>query len=198
MSLMSPGILSHLTLPLSNSPPIKSISPAQKECCGGPYYTIGHIQSQTKALSAEGPWWHGAMCVGLCCTLALTDLLEDSILYWNWPWQLSSSHVTPFEGCSVQVLYLCFLESCMKMTVLCLRRYASHQQSSQKYVGLLLCLFSHGLEAHFWSVGSRCRWEVNHSVVQLSSEILTLLSSPLLSLTHFWPQQAQEIYSPLH
>lgn len=33
----------------------------------------------------------------------------------------------------------------------------------------------------------RCRWEVDHSPVQLSLEILTLLSNPLLSLTHFGP-----------
>lgn len=36
----------HLLSYWSNSPPIKSISPVQKErCCGGPYYTTGHIQS---------------------------------------------------------------------------------------------------------------------------------------------------------
>lgn len=120
----------HLLSYSFNSPPIKSISSSERRML---WRTILHNWSypvpQIKALSAEDHWWNGTVCVGLCSALALTDLLEDSFQCWNWPWQLSSYHFTPFEGCRVQVLYLCFLESCMKMTILCFKRCASHQQS---------------------------------------------------------------------
>lgn len=121
--------LTRLTVHPSNPSPVQ-----KEECCGGQYYTTGHIRSQRSKhfvlRTADGM----EQCVwAFALPWHLTDLLEDSFQCW----QLSSSHFTPFEGCRVQVLYLCFLKSCMKVTILYLRRCASHQQSLWKYEGLL-------------------------------------------------------------
>lgn len=202
---MSLGILSHWTLPSGcdhslsysfNSPPIKSISPVQKEeCCGGPYYTTGHIQSyrskhlvlrtpdgmQQCVWAFAGPWhlltcWKTAFSVGTghgSWALLMLHLLKVVgfkffiCVSWRavWRWLSCASGGVHL----ISRVYGSVKDCCCQPAVLVL--------SEQIRGPLLIC----GIKLQMGG------WSFSSEIHQLSSEILTLLSSPLLSLTHFWP-----------
>lgn len=62
----------------------------------------------TQCWGAPMGWRHPPALLG-------TYLLEDSLQWWSWPWQLSSSHIPPLEGCRIQTLNL---ESSVRATSL--------------------------------------------------------------------------------